>query len=196
MRPTRPGGMIPDMAIAPETVSLEEFLELPEDKPALEYIDGTVRQKMSPKGQHSALQSEFSERINRHARPAEVARAFTELRTTFAGSSRVPDVAVYRWDRIPRTPDGRVANDFLVPPDSAIEIVSPGQSMSSLVRRSLWYVGNGVQLALAVDPDDESIFACHPGGTITAWHGADRIDLGELLPDFALTAAELFSSLR
>ncbi len=183
------------MVVAPKAITLSEFLELGEEQPAIEFIDGRMAQKVSPKGQHSVLQAEFTECINRHARPGKVARAFPELRTTFGGESRVPDVAVYRWDRIPRDVSGRVANDFLQSPDVSIEILSPGQSMSALVRRCLWYVAHGVGLALAVDPADESVLACHTDGRISAWHGEDRIELDEVLPGFKLTAEELFACL-
>ena len=123
------------MAITQRRLTLEEFLELPEKKPALEFEDGEVTQKVSPKGPHSALQAVLGEIFNRSLRPRRVALALTELRTTFAGSSRVPDVAVYLWDRIPRDAAGKIALDFREPPDIAIEIVSPGQSTNRLIRR-------------------------------------------------------------
>jgi Uma2 family endonuclease len=184
------------MAITQQRLTLEEFLELPEEEPALEFADGAVTQKMSPKGQHSLVQARLGERINRFAEARKLAFAFPELRTTYAGASRVPDVAVYRWDRIPRTPDGKVVNDFLVPPDIAIEIVSPGQSVNALVRRCLWYVQNGVGVALLVDPTDESVLVFRPGIPPNAAHQAERIDLDDVLPGFQLTVQELFGSLE
>lgn len=36
--------------------SLEDFLQLPETKPASEYIDGRIYQKPMPQGEHSTLQ--------------------------------------------------------------------------------------------------------------------------------------------
>jgi Uma2 family endonuclease len=105
-------------------------------------------------------------------------------------------VAVYRWDRIPRDVRGELEDDVLEPPDIAIEIVSPGQSVNALVRRCLWYVANRVQVALLVDPVDKSVLAFRPNGRVSVWHGTDRIDLSEVLPDFVLTVEELFTSLR
>lgn len=184
------------MAVVQKTLTLEQFLQLPEEEPALEFADGVVTQKVSPKGQHSALQFDFAEYVNQYARSRKLARAFPELRTSFAGVSRVPDVAVYRWDRIPRDANGRVANDFVEPPDIAVEIASPGQGSNALVRRCLWYVEYGVTIALLVDPDDESVLAFRPDGRLTALHGKDRIDLSEVLPNFKLTVEELFASLQ
>jgi hypothetical protein len=39
-------------------MTLVEFLALPEEEPALEFADGRVEQKVSPKGKHSGLQGE------------------------------------------------------------------------------------------------------------------------------------------
>ena len=184
------------MAVARKGLTLEEFLELPDEEPELEYVDGVVTPKLSPKGRHGILQAELVERINRSARPSKLARAIPELRVTFGGASFVPDVAVYRWQRIPIDPDGKVANDFLVPPDIAIEIASPEQSVNALVRRCLWYVANGVDLALLVDPPDESVLGFRPDRQPNVWRGRDRIDLGEAVPDFELSVEQLFASLR
>ncbi len=184
------------MAVVPTPLTLEQFVELPEEEPPLEFADGVVTRKVSPKGQHSALQAELVERLNQSARQRKLARAFPELRTTFGGASRVPDIAVYRWDRIPRDASGRIANDFLEPPDIAIEIASPEQSANALVRRCLWYVAHGVHVALLVDPVDESVLAFRSDGRVSAWHALDRIDLTEVLPDFELTVVRLFASLR
>src|SRR5437764_10999383 len=114
------------MATGSQSMTLEAFLELTEEKPALEYINGRVTRKVPPQGKHSTLQPWLAESINRLARPQQLALAFTESRFTYAGQSCVPDVTVYRWDRIPTDAAGEVANVFRVPPDIAIEIISPG----------------------------------------------------------------------
>ena len=178
-----------------ERLTLEEFLALPEKKPALEYEDGKVTQKVSPMGKHSRLQVGTVILFNRFAEPRKLALAFSELRTTFGGYSRVPDVSVYRWERIPVDESGKVADDFREPPDIAVEIVSPGQRVNLLVRRCLWYVEHGVGAALLVDPHDESILLFRRDRATAALQGNDRINLTDILPEFQLTAGELFTLL-
>ena len=184
------------MAISEKRLTLEEFLRLPERKPALEFEDGGVIQKPVPKGKHSRLQYALAELLNRFSMARKLACAFPELRATYGGRSYVPDVALYRWDRIPRDADGRVGDDFFEPPDLAVEIVSPRQGVTALVRRCLWYAANGVRLALLVDPADESVLLFLPDQPTRALRGGDRIDLGDLLPGCALTVQDLFDSLR
>jgi Uma2 family endonuclease len=184
------------MAIVEKPLTLEQFLALPEEKPALEFAEGVVQQKVSPKGKHSAIQTGLVERLNQIGRRGKVARAFTELRTTFANASLVPDISVFRWDRIPVDELGEITNDFREPPDIAVEIVSPEQSVNALIRRCLWYVEHGVPIALLVDPKDKSVLIFRRNRIPAPRASGDSIDLSDVLPDFQLTVQELFDSLR
>ena len=105
-------------------LTLAEFLELPETKPASEYIEGRIIQKPIPQGKHSTIQLDLGSAINLALKPQQIARSYTELRCTFGGRSIVPDIAAFAWDRIPRDEDGKVANVFAIAPDWAIEILS------------------------------------------------------------------------
>ena len=176
-------------------MSLDEFLELPETRPAFEYVKGVVTQKVAPQGRHVFLQLNFANLVNSVTQPPKLALALPELRTTYGGLSRVPDVAIYLWHRIPRSPNGEIADRFTEPPDIAVEIVSPGQTATDLVSKCIWYVKNGVKIALIADPDERTVLRFRPDALPDALTGDDRIDLDEVLPGFELTVNELFSSL-
>ena len=184
------------MAIAQRSLTLEEFLLLPEEKPALEYEDGRITQKVSPRGRHSLLELRIPNLINAFAEPARLALALPELRSTFAGASRVPDICVFRWERIPRSADGRIADLFSEPPDIAIEIVSPGQSIAGQRRRCRRFIREGVRIVLLVKPDQEAVTRFGADGSVREIAGAAEMDLTEVLPGFELTAATLFGLLR
>ena len=87
--------------------SLESFLSLPETKPACEFLNGQVIQKPMPQGKHSRLQIKLSTSINQVAEIPKIAYAFSELRCTFGGASIVPDISVFRWERIPLDKSGK-----------------------------------------------------------------------------------------
>lgn len=177
-------------------MTLEEFLALPERKPALEYEDGVVMQKVFPKGRHSALQSGISEQINRQIRPRRLGRAFPELRTTFANMSRVPAVALYRWSRIPRDAAGIVVDDFLDWPDIAIEIISPGQTRAALIRRLCSFVRAGVRVAVLADPARQSITLVRSDAELVELRPGDVLDLSDVIPDLRLDVRAVFDELR
>src|SRR4051812_37268351 len=150
------------MVMTLQGLTLKQLLTLPEQQPALEYFQGRVTQKASPLGEHSALQVECAEVLNQLFRSAGIARAFTELRVTLGGASLVPDVSLYRLSRIPRTPTGKIASRFLIPPDLAVEIWSPGQSLRELADKCEWLVARGAQVALLVDHRRQAIRVYRP----------------------------------
>ncbi len=139
-------------------ITLQEFLELPETKPASEFIDGKIIQKPMPQGKHSAIQGDFVPAVNFTLRPERIARAFPELRCTFGGRSIVPDATVFIWGRIQRGEDGKIANQFLIAPDWTIEILSPNQNQTKVVRNILHCLDHGTQMGWLIDPEEESIF--------------------------------------
>jgi Uma2 family endonuclease len=175
--------------------TLEEFLALPEAEPALEYADGVITQKVSPKTYHGATQYGFAEAVNLYGRPRRLARAFTETRSTFGGRSYVPDVGIYRWASLPRGADGRLLAAFSTPWDVVVEIVSPDQSRREIEDKCRWYLANGVEIALMIDPDREDIVRFGAHGSRVELRDDDRIDLDAILPGFVLTPSALFAEL-
>jgi Uma2 family endonuclease len=76
-------------------LTLEAFLQLPETKPASEFVDGQIIQKPMPQGNHSTVQLDLGAAINLALKSQHIARAYTELRCTFSDRSLVPDIAVF-----------------------------------------------------------------------------------------------------
>jgi Uma2 family endonuclease len=183
------------MALTGGRLTLEEFLALPEAEPALEYADGMITQKVSPQAYHGRLQYRFAQAVNLYGEPRHLAMAFTETRSTFGGRSYVPDVGIYCWANLPLLPDGKLVDDFDVPWDIVVEIVSPDQSRSEIERKCRWYLANGVDIALMIDPRREDIVRFDADGSRVELRGDDRIDLDAILPDFELTAGALFATL-
>lgn len=101
------------MVQAPQkTITLDEFLQLPETKPASEYINGAIGQKPMPQGKHSTIQGRLVTVVNHLVQKPQIALALPELRCTFGGRSILPDVAIFVWNRIPLDADGEIANTF------------------------------------------------------------------------------------
>ena len=138
-------------------ISLEDFLKLPETKPASEYIDEHIIQKIRPKARHSRLQAKLTSTINEVTESQRIAYAFPELRCTFGGRSTVPDIAVLLWEKIEFYVNNEPVDNVVVPPDWTIEILSPDQSASCVTGNVLHCLTNGCQLGWLIDPDDRSI---------------------------------------
>ena len=176
--------------------TLEEFLKLPETKPAKEYIDGKIYQKPMPQGKHSTLQSELISAINQAGKAKKLAYAFPELRCTFAGRSIVPDIAVFEWQNIPLDDNGQIANRFTIAPDWIIEILSPDQSANQVIRKIIFALNNGTKLGYFIDPDDESITIFQPNQLPEVKEKQDILTVLDVLQDWKLKVEDVFSWLK
>jgi Uma2 family endonuclease len=180
------------MSTATQPLTLEEFLKLPETKPASEFINGEIVQKPMPQGEHSRLQFKLCAAVNEVAEPHKIAIAFPELRCTFGGDSVVPDVVVFRWERIPVRPSGRIANRFEVHPDWSIEILSPDQSQTKVLGKLLHCSQHGTELGWLIDLEEESILVVLPEQRVQVLSGTAQLPI---LREIALqlTVEQVFS---
>jgi Uma2 family endonuclease len=182
-------------ATTTQPLTLEKFLKLPETKPASEYINGEIIPKPMPKGKHSRLQLRLCNSINENAESQKIAYAFPELRCTFGIRSIVPDIAVFKWSRIPFDADGEAPNDFLLSPDWTIEILSPEQSSNRVIGNILYCLQHGCQLGWLIDPTDRSILVFRPSQQPELFQGSDRPSL-LLEIDLELTVDQIFGWLK
>lgn len=179
------------MTIATQLFTLDEFLELPETKPASEFINGKIFQKPMPQGEHSRLQGKLSTAINAVTEPSQTAYAFPELRCSFGGASIIPDIAVVRWQRIPRQSSGRILNRFPIHPDWSVEILSPEQSQSRVLSNLLHCAQHGTELGWLVDPDEETVLIVWPDQRVQFLEGEALLPVIEGI-ELSLTVAQLF----
>ncbi|MBO3460765.1 Uma2 family endonuclease [Aetokthonos hydrillicola Thurmond2011] len=173
-------------------LSLEEFLQQPETKPASEYITGEIIQKPMPQGEHSLLQTTLCEIINGVTKSQKIAMAFPELRCTFGNNSIIPDVAVFGWGRIPLNPSGRIINRFEIHPDWAIEILSPDQRQTKVLENLLHCSRAGTELGWLIDSEEESVLAIFPGQRVEFYRGGAQLPILSGI-EMELTAEQVFS---
>jgi Uma2 family endonuclease len=181
--------------IQPKVLTLEDFLALPETKPASEFVAGLIEQKPMPQGKHSRLQLKICNLINDVAEAPKIAMALPELRCTFGERSIVPDVAVFSWDRIPFEPSGDIGNSFQMSPDWIIEILSPDQRDSKVIRNILHGLKYGTSLGWLVYPEERAILAFPAGQSPIELVGIDRLPVLSQL-DLTITVDDVFRLLR
>ena len=175
-----------------KTLTLVEFLKLPETKPPREYIEGQIIQKPMPQGKHSAIQGEFVSAINRVVKSKRIARAFPELRCTFGKRSRVPDIVVFTWSRIPC--DKNRANAFPLVPDWTIEILSPDQNQTKVTKNILHCLQHGTQMGWLIDPGEQTVFVYRPKQELAVFDEPDEVlPVPSFASELNLTIKDLFA---
>ncbi|MGB6169306.1 MAG: Uma2 family endonuclease, partial [Geitlerinemataceae cyanobacterium] len=103
------------------------------------------------------------------------------------------DVSVFMWDRIPRKENGGIANKFTIAPDWAIEILSPDQSQTKLIKKLLHCLQHGTKMGWLIDPEEQTVLAFRSQQPPVVFDEPEQI-LG--VPEFArelvLSVGELF----
>ena len=177
-----------------KTLTLEEFLTLPDTKPASEYINGQIIQKPVPQGEHSRIQNKLSSTIDAVIEPQKIGLSFPELRCNFAGCAIVPDIAVFKWENIPRKDNGRIANSFSIAPDWIIEILSPGQSQTKITQKILNALEHGTEIGWLIDPEAEAVIVYFQEGKIALFtEESEPLPVPSFIENWQLTAPEIFA---
>ena len=175
------------------SLTLQEFLKQPETKPACEFIEGQVFQKPRPKGKHSLLQTQLTTTINAALMDRKHALALSELRCSFGRRSIVPDITVFEWSNLPYDDRGEIANAFELAPDWTIEILSPEQSQTR-VMKNIWHcLQHGTQMGWLIDPEEQSVLVFLPPDQFKIIDVKDEIlPTPDFAADVRLTSDELF----
>ena len=84
---------------------------------------------------------------------------------------------------------------MFTPPDIAVEIRSPEQTFESNLIRCLWYVANGVQVAIAIEPRQLAVVAFRPGAEPLIFQESGLLDLTDVIPGFTLNVGALLAPL-
>jgi Uma2 family endonuclease len=155
----------------------------------IELIEGEIVEKM-PNDEHGYLVGELARLLGNFLRQYKLGRVSVEVRLTptapaFWGNSRLPDLAVLLGKR-PVLPTA-----LQDPPDIAVEVQSPNESLDSLRDKADFYLGIGVREVWLVLPRQTRIERVTPQETV-AYDVDEQLISPTLLPGFALPLREFF----
>jgi Uma2 family endonuclease len=104
-----------------------------------------------------------------------------------------PDASFIRRGRLPKDdpPDGHVR----IPPDMALEVVSPSNSAEDLMQKILDYLEAGVRLIWAVYPKSRTVLVFRPDNTVSLRKPENELSGEDVIPGFACRVAELFEEI-
>lgn len=181
------------MPNAPDLVTADELLRYPEDDFRYELVDGHIV-RMSPVGyEHGRVVMLLGSRLERHVRARRLGVVLTEVGFTLSrdpDTVRAPDIAFIRAERL-----GDLAPRSFVtgPPDMAVEVLSPEDSLAEVAHKVNEYLTCGTPLVLVVDPVARSV-TVHRRLAPPVLHSNldDPIDLADVLSGFQCTVRDVF----
>lgn len=178
-----------------KTLSLEEFLRLPEidEHPYQEYIDGRVEPKPYFGARASVLMGRLVRSFDLFAEPRGLGEAFISLRCTFAGCSVVCAIAFLSESHIGVNERGEYANETPIPPDVYVEFSSPDERSDDRPRERMSFAtSHGTALGWLIDPDRMTVQVYRPGHRPQRLPTDGVLEGDPVLPGYRLPVAELF----
>lgn len=176
------------------TYSLAEYERLPEaDGYRDELVEGRLVREPPPNAEHSWLMSELTGRIREHVRKRGLGITLADGGFVLADDPptvRGPDVAYIARENLP--PGGFPRVFWTIPPDLAVEVVSPSNTRAEIREKVLEYLAAGTRLVWVVDPRSRSVTTYHSRTEVQRLSAPDTLDGLDVLPGFRLPIAELF----
>ncbi|MEW6366078.1 MAG: Uma2 family endonuclease [Acidobacteriota bacterium] len=159
-----------------------------------ELVDGRLV-RMSPTGYaHGCFEMNFGERIRSFVKQHDLGRVVVGEVGIFTArnpdSVRGADVAYISHDRLSRR---RSPHGFLdVAPELIVEIMSPDDRWSEVMKKLDEYFRIGVLVIWVADPASRTVYAYRSITRVSAFGPADVLAADEVLPGFAVPVADLF----
>ncbi len=187
------------MTVREKRYTIDEFWEIahrPEnDEKRMELVEGVIYEMPPAGGEHGEIAANLLITIGTHIRQHELdhvtaAETGYILFTNDDGKDivRAPDVGYISDERMPdRLPPKYIP----LPPDLAIEIVSPNDGAEDIERKINEYLRAGVRMIVFVYPATRSVNV-YKGSQSVRLSGDDMIDFDDVLPGFSLRGNEMF----
>lgn len=186
------GSEVKEMTVQTQNrLTLEEFLALPQDDITYEFVDGEAQPKMSPKYFHSSLTGYLF--VLLHPWSQNRGRVAIEWSVKLKRQEKdwvpVPDLLYISDDRLNADWIENVACP--VPPELAIEIISPEQSYGKMSEKAVDYIKAGVLRVWVIDPQDKSVTIFYPDAPPETKRGTASL-ADSILEGLELTPEQIF----
>ena len=105
---------------------------------------------------------------------------------------RAADASFIAFEHVPKS--GLQDGFFPVPPDLAVEVVSPNDRADAIMEKTEEYLQAGVRLIWMIYPKQRKVLVYRLNGTVQSLTGDDMISGEDVLPGFTLPLNELWPS--
>ncbi len=189
-------GAYPPPPLAPEvappassvTMTLEEFLE--SDLEGYEYIEGELIPRMPTSGEHGKINISIILSLGSHVRGNQLGDIYSSD-TGFRVGERmlIPDVAFVSNSRVPDD----ISKAFQIPPDLAVEVVSPTDVSERIEEKAFAYLAAGTQVVWVLHPRSKTVTVYRSETDIKLLTRNDTLTGEEVVEGFSCAVAELFA---
>lgn len=169
------------------SMTLEEFLE--SDLERYEYVKGELIPMPPTSGEHGDISTNFFLFFGPYVHENQLGRVYTSD-TGFRIGDRVlmPDIAFVSAARLPE--DRRKV--FSIPPDLAVEVVSPTDAQFRVVEKALTYLSAGTRLVWVIEPVAKTVTVYRSETDIKTLTRENTLDGEDVVEGFSCQVSQLF----
>ncbi len=175
--------------VPPEQIkmTLEEFLE--NDVEGYEYVKGELVLMPGTSREHGEISVNVILPLGLHVRENRLGKVYT-ADTTFQVGERVakPDVAFVATERL----TGDKKKGLPIPPDLAVEVVSPSDVLSRIVEKAFNYLAAGTRLVWVIEPTAKTVTVYRSETDITLLQRDDTLTGEDVVEGFSSEVSLFF----
>lgn len=176
-------------------MTAEEFMQLPRGESQHELINGELTTMVLPGLPHGRMQARIVGALWQFVWENDLGEVYGELGfqlTVDPDTVLGPDVSFISKQRLQRA--GEVSGYWQGPPDIAVEIVSPRDTLPKVRERTSQWLGFGTKQVWIVNPKDGTVTVHRSPSDATTFSGSDYLEAEDLLPGFRLSLDRIFST--
>jgi len=157
-----------------------------------EIVDGQPEEKEIPGARHSGICARLTIKLGMYLTAHQLGGLYVEGSFQIGGNERIPDLAFVSAARIP--PEGEPDTKWPIPPELAVEVISPNDLYEKVYAETREYLTAGVQQVWLVSPEHHTVTIYHSATDITAFAGDGALVSEDLFPGFRCPLREIFTS--
>jgi Uma2 family endonuclease len=179
--------------VTKKLITAEEFARMPDppDGSKQELVRGEIITMPPPGGLHGVCCSKIDRRVGNfiddHQSGTITSNDAGFISERDPDTVRGPDISFWKKERLPEVPEGYIP----IPPDLAVEVVSPSDHYSRVQQKVRHHLTHGVQLIWVVDPLDRSVTVYRSLEKFRILTENDTLTGEDVLPGFSIRVADL-----
>ena len=187
MRQQDAHGVTQEILPPPKKMTLEEFLE--SDLEGYEYVKGELIPMPAASAEHGIISARLFLNLGLYVRENQLGEVVTPD-TGFQVGERVlkPDIAFISSVQLPED----LSKAFPVPPDLAVEVVSPSDVFRRVIEKAFTYLEAGTQMVWIVEPTSQTVRVYRSETPIRVFGINDTLTGEDVVEGFSCQVAQLF----
>ena len=171
----------------PVKMTLEEFLE--SGLEGYEYVEGELIPRMPTSLKHGTISLKLGSCLFQHVDENRLGNVYPAS-TGFRVGERmlIPDISFVATARIPDDADKASP----IPPDLAVEVVSPSDMSERIEEKAFAYLAAGTQMVWVLKPKSETVTVYRSRTDIKLLTRNDTLTGEDVVEGFSCSVAELF----